>query len=255
MQQVRICALGGFNIEIGGVSTPSFSIQKGAILLTYLSLHAGIPQPREKIAALLWENSSSAHGRASLRQTLSAIRRALPEAPCLVAAHHDRLTLTAENLSTDIADFENAMASDDEETLKRGLALYRGDLLEDVHVESRSLEAWLFGERFRLQASAVGAMLRLLDRSATSGAIEPSIALALKLLVIDPTQESVHRALINLYAAYGRPNDALRQYERCRADLARDLGVEPDPETTSLYHRIRENRRLPLQKLRPAGRA
>ena len=247
MRVARLLVLGGFQIDIGGVAADTLSVRKGALLLTYLSLHPGMPQPREKLATLLWENSSSAHARASLRQTLSAIRRMLQGSPPIVEAQHDWLSLKSENLTTDVADFEHSIRSNDQEMLAHGVSLYRGDLLESVDVDSASLETWLIGERHRLRASAVAAMLRLLRQQRTQDAIEPSIALALKILVLDPTQEPVHRALMQLYAESGLLTDALRQFERCRTDLARELGVEPEPETTDLYNTIRDRRRLSRQ--------
>ena len=45
----------------------------------------------------------------------------------------------------------------------------------------------------------------------------------LKLLSLDPLQEHVHRALMRLYAAQGRHDAALAQYERCRHELSTQL--------------------------------
>lgn len=247
MRVARLCVLGGFQIDIDGVATESLSVRKGALLLTYLCLHPGMPQSREKLATLLWENSSSAHGRASLRQTLSAISRLLQGTPPIVDAQHDWLSLRSENLTTDVAEFERSIRSDDRTTLAHGVSLYRGDLLESVDVKSASLETWLIGERHRLRASAIAAMLRLLKQQRADNTSEPSIALALQILVLDPTQEIVHRALMRLYADSGLLTDALRQFERCRADLARELGVDPEPETTALYNSIRDRRRFSRQ--------
>lgn len=36
----------------------------------------------------------------------------------------------------------------------------------------------------------------------------------------------------------GQPREALRQYEICREQLAREMGVEPSPGTTRLYQQI-----------------
>ena len=53
---------------------------------------------------------------------------------------------------------------------------------------------------------------------------------ALRLLAIDPLQESVHRTLMRLYAALDRRGDALRQYRECVAVLQRELAAEPEVE-------------------------
>ena len=58
--------------------------------------------------------------------------------------------------------------------------------------------------------------------------------MALRLLTLDPLQESVHRTLIRLYLYQDRVGSALDQYRRCRELLAAELGVKPAPETERL---------------------
>src|SRR5262249_46885810 len=65
----------------------------------------------------------------------------------------------------------------------------------------------------------------------------------LKLLSLDPLQEQVHRALMRIYAAQGRHDAALAQYERCRAELSNQLGVGPERATEDLARAIRASRR------------
>jgi DNA-binding SARP family transcriptional activator len=45
---------------------------------------------------------------------------------------------------------------------------------------------------------------------------------------------------MRLLAGSGQRGAALAQYETCRRVLAEELGVEPGPETTALYERIRD---------------
>ena len=47
------------------------------------------------------------------------------------------------------------------------------------------------------------------------------------------------------YAAEGRCNLALKQYELCRDALQRELGLQPEPETQALYKDVRA-RRMPI---------
>jgi predicted ATPase len=53
-----------------------------------------------------------------------------------------------------------------------------------------------------------------------------------------------------LLALSGQRGAALAQYETCRQVLAEELGVEPGPETTALYRRIRDGE---LDELRPSS--
>src|SRR5207244_2625849 len=60
----------------------------------------------------------------------------------------------------------------------------------------------------------------------------------LRLLTLDPLQEPMHRALMQLYVDAGRRPAALRQYQLCVDVLRRELDVEPESATKALYQTI-----------------
>jgi hypothetical protein len=105
-------------------------------------------------------------------------------------------------------------------------------------VREPAFEEWLLTERERLRELAVEALARLLAHHARSGAAEPAIQTALRLLMLDPLQEAVHRTMMRVYAGQGRRGAALRQYQVCLDALQRALGVEPEAETSRLYQEI-----------------
>jgi TolB-like protein/Tfp pilus assembly protein PilF len=83
------------------------------------------------------------------------------------------------------------------------------------------------------------------------GAWEEVLTSGLKLIALDPLQEHVHRVLMRAYAAQGRHDAALAQYERCRQELAAQLNVSPESETEELARSIRGSRHGRTAK--PAG--
>jgi hypothetical protein len=56
---------------------------------------------------------------------------------------------------------------------------------------------------------------------------------------MDPLREAGHRQLMRLLAQSGQRSAALAQFEACRRQLADELNVEPDGETTRLAEQIR----------------
>jgi len=102
-----------------------------------------------------------------------------------------------------------------------------------------SFEDWLREERARLVELAVEALGKLLRHHVRASAVEPAIQVGLKLLGLDPTQESVYRTLMWLYEQQDRRGAALRLYETCLGVLERELGDEPEPETRDLWWRAR----------------
>jgi len=79
---------------------------------------------------------------------------------------------------------------------------------------------------------------KLLSHQLKNNLDEAAIQTALRLLGLDPLQESVHQILMRLYFKNGRRGAALMQYQRCVEVLQRELGVEPEPETKQCYQEI-----------------
>ena len=75
-------------------------------------------------------------------------------------------------------------------------------------------------------------------RARLDGPAELAIEAASRLLALDPTNEQAHRALMQFHARSGRRDLALRQYEKCRAALKAELGIEPDAPTLALFEDI-----------------
>ncbi|BCG96925.1 transcriptional regulator [Mesorhizobium sp. 131-2-1] len=115
--------------------------------------------------------------------------------------------------------------------------------MEGLAVGEAGFEQWLASERERFRLLIGRIYTRLMEGAEHSGMVEEALTYGLKLLSLDPLQEHVHRALMRLYAAQGRPDAALSQYERCRHELSTQLGVLPAAETEDLARSIRASRR------------
>ena len=235
MTLLHLDVLGGFACRSAAGTPLIFPTRKVRALLAYLAVNAARPQRREQLAALLWGDQAEAEARANLRKTLSRLRGALPAAArdCL-AAGADQIALRADLVELDALRFERLAADATPETLERAASLYRGPLLDGLDGPGEAFDDWLLTERRRLEEILQQVLHRLLDHYVVTGAIERAIQVALRLLARDPLQEGVHRALIRLYMHQDRVGSALDQYRRCRALLARELGVAPAPETERL---------------------
>ena len=246
MAKLELTLLGGFQARLPTGETLALPTRKAQALLTYLALPAGRAHPRDKLAGLLWGGIREESARASLRQALFSIRKALGEAHGALQQKGDALVLDAAEAAVDAAAFERAVAEGTPEALGRAADLYCGDLLDGFVVEEPAFEDWLLGERERLRELALEGLARLLAHQRKAGTTAAAVQTALRLLALDPLQEAVHRALMRLYADLGRRGTALRQYQQCVGVLARELGIEPEPETKLLYQDI--------LRLRPSSR-
>ena len=215
----------------------SLPTKKAQALLAYLAVPPGQAHPRDRLATLLWGDMPKAQARASLRQAIFAIRKALlPDSP--LQQEKGTVTLGRTAVGVDVASFEHLAAEGSREALERAAGLYRGTLLEGLVVRGAPFEAWLTAERMRLQELGVVALTRLLALQRGSADLEAAVQTAHRLLAIDPAQEPVHRVLMRLLVQLGRRGAALRQYQACVDTLARDFNVEPDRQTKELYQEI-----------------
>jgi DNA-binding SARP family transcriptional activator len=192
--------------------------------------------PRAKIATLLWADRGEEQARASLRQTLSVLRRVLGDADGrIVVSSAGGLNLDRDALDVDLAAFEGAAESGTKDGLERAASLYQGPFLDGAEVQSEPFEEWLRGERARLAARAAEAITKLLNLGPGNGDRAAALALSAKLLRIDPLREDVHRAVMRLHLEDGSWNEAVRQFKECEAVLDAELGVAPGAETRSLH--------------------
>ncbi|WP_250009216.1 bacterial transcriptional activator domain-containing protein [Actinoplanes sp. M2I2] len=117
--------------------------------------------------------------------------------------------------------------------------LYRGDLLAE-----NPYEDWPVLPRDQLRLAHVDALDHLGDLSFDAGRYAAAASLCARVLEDDPCREATHRRLMRCHSRLGQPHLALLQHRACAAALWRDLGVEPGPQTRSLYERIRRHEQV-----------
>jgi DNA-binding SARP family transcriptional activator len=238
-----VTLFGGFEVRLRTGTSLALPTHKYRALLAFLAVPAGRAHPREKLVALLWDDLPAHRGRSALRQAVFAIRKALDAAgPSALLAAGDTVALNPDAVSVDVTEFERAAGRDHPFALERAATLYRGDFLAGLPLAGRPFEDWLSSERERLRERAIEAFARLLAAQRRAGVPDAAIQTALRLLALDPLQEAVHRALMQLYVQQGRRLTALNQYQGCVAVLQRELGAEPEEETRALYQEILRHR-------------
>lgn len=247
MRFLRLALLGGFEAALASSGIPVvLPTKKAQALLAYCALQSGQAHQREKLATLLWGETGEANARNSLRQTLFVLRSALGESgSSILRIGRDTLGTDSHAIDVDVLSFERLAAERTPQSLEQAAALYRGDLLEGFVVDEDPFEEWLLQERERLRDLAMETLARLLQHQRVEGTARAAIQTARRLLALDPLQEAVHQILMRLLLQVGRPDEALNQYQACSRVLKRELGFEPEDETTQLRDTI-------VDGLRPA---
>lgn len=216
-------------------------------LFCYLLLHRDRPHPREKLASLFWDNTSTAQSKKYLRQTLWQLQSSLEEVngSQVVLVEPDWVQInTTPHLWLDVAAFEEIfrlvqgtpgreLSDNHAQRLQQAIRLYQGNLLEGWYQD------WCLYERERFLHMHLGMLDKLMGFCEARQDYENGLLYGDMILRHDRARERTHRRLMRLYYQAGNRTEALRQFDRCVAALEEELGVPPARSTLSLNEQIR----------------
>ena len=245
---VRIRLLGGFDVEVDGQLIPAsaWRLRKASELVKLLAITAGHRLQREQAMEQLWPDRPADAALNNLHQALRVARTALSvthdAGQRILVLRNGVLSLCPSGgLWVDSEAFGYAVR---EATLASGLAghlaareLYRGELLPDDPYAD-----WAEAPREAVAQDYLTLLTKLAQLLEGEGNREAATETLRELLQHDRADESAHRSLMRLYALDDQRRMALRQYERLRAALAREMEVEPSDESRQLYREILEGR-------------
>ncbi len=260
---LRVHFLGGF--EIWRFDSPvGLETKKSCALFAYLLMNPR-PQPRDRLSGLLWGDLPDESARRNLRHALWDLRTRLTPpggaSPILTDGEmvsFDRQTAYWLDVDTFQRMLEHTLHAqplrlDDPAVLSElqcAADLYNGDFLESLALkDAPAWDEWVLSERERLRSLALQAYETLTETHMASGNFGSAEHAAQKLLLLDPWRESAHRRLMLLLALTDQRSQALAQYETCRRILRQELGVEPEPETRTLYDQIRSGTPIHVERM------
>ncbi len=250
MDALRISLFGKFCLQQRGHVVGELDSCKVQELLCYLLLYRDRPHARELLANLLWSDQTTSRSKQYLRKAIWQLQStfdcpdpATEEPLFLVDPQWVEVNIKA-GLWLDIGVFENACVltqgivggqldpaqADD---LSSAVKLYQGDLLEGWYQD------WCLIERERFQLLFLSALDKLMGYHEVQSEYELAMEYGLQILRYDRAREHTHRSLMRLHALAGDRTGAIRQYERCVAALAEELGVPPAEQTQALCEQIR----------------
>src|SRR5215831_10901273 len=187
MAPLTIAVLGGLSIQVHGVDARSdFPTRKSKAILAYLALSPGMLRSREHLAGIFWDRSAEEQARASLRQTLSSVRRTLPGTQALINTDSESVWLDTHALEVDALQFQRFAAERSAEHLEKAVALYQGELLGGFSLREEGFEQWMSAERRRFHELAVQSFSELIEHYMQVERFDRGIAIAERLLALDP---------------------------------------------------------------------
>jgi DNA-binding SARP family transcriptional activator len=218
-------------------------------LLAYLLLQRHRIHSREVLAGIFWGEHTQEKSHGSLNTALWKLKkllepRGIPAGTYLINTRSHEVGFNRESQYwLDVEIFEekaNYLLTSDWQAvneshareLKKNLGLCEGELLEGFYQD------WALHERERLRALYLKGLIYLLQYYKFHGMYEQAIAYGQQILDLNSLREEIHREMMRLYLANGQRALAVRQYEICRATLAKELGISPMDDTRALYAQI-----------------
>lgn len=145
-------------------------------------------------------------------------------------------SIDTEEFETAITEAENAKREKDSKNFRQKLetahALYRGEFMAGIYDNWAEEKRHYYAEQF---ARVLNGLAKL---SFTEKSWSNALKFAGEILKLDPYREDVHRLLMKIYAAQGKPASVKEQFETLRELLRKELGVEPAPETRKIFQEL-----------------
>ena len=200
----------------------------------------------------VWDEHPPAGAANALQALVSRLRRLLPG---VVESHPSGYRLAVAAQAVDAARFEALAPAGHErlardpgrarELLGQSLALWRGPALADAADAGFAGPAVARLDDLRLQA-----LEDRVEADLAAGASDRLVAEVEELVAAHPLSERLGGQLLRALALRGRQADALGAYQRLRARLAEELGIDPSPELRALQVAVLRGQLAP-----PAGRS
>jgi len=252
--RLRLYCLGPFEVYLGEDSIPLRRMSKGRTILKFLASRPRQPVLRDVLLETLWpeEDPDVANNRLKvamhhLRQVYTPNDGEVDHSEYVIFRDGCYMFSPHIRVWTDVEAFEAAWRTGARlersghltqavAFFEQADALYRGDYFEDDRFEE-----WMLVRREELKETN----LRILDKLShfwlRQGVLENAIDGWKKILVKDPWREDVYRHLMVCFAKNGQRGLALHWYDVCVQVLQKELQLAPEPETVTLYNRIRRN--------------
>lgn len=203
----------------GDLAIRNFGTVRAAKLLALLSLSRSGRMPRTQLAEQLWPEDLYDSTRLRLRQEIHRLKRILGSASDLIGADANDVWLDRSEFRTDLDVLE-------------GVARGRFDAAFDYCLADTFLpgwdDPWAIGERARATKLQLQAAVSIGNQKLESGDPAGALALAKRLIVLNPLSEEIRMVAVNAHSKLGSVASAVAEYQDYRREVRERLGVEAE---------------------------
>jgi len=262
---LRVVLAGRVAVEVDGVPVDVSGLGRlGRVALAHLVIERHRPVARSELAELLWGDGPPRTWDTAVRGLISRIRAVLaqaglPPTEAVTTAFGCYQLRLPPGSRVDVEDAAAALegAVADLAAGRPAPALAGAEVA--VAVAARQFlpgasGLWVEQRQAELSELRVRALEVVADACTATGEFPTAVAAAEEAVALEPLRESAHRRLMAAQAVGGNRGEALRAYERCRAVLAQELGVNPSTPTEAAYLALLGEEPAPTPTPPEAGR-
>jgi len=224
---MRVRLLGPVDVMVDGEERPVAGLRRKALLAT-LALHVGEVVSTDRLVDAVWGETAPLTALNTLQHHVSHLRAVLGGKAAILARPPGYLLDLGED-GTDVQLAERLLRQGTQsadprqgaQELRQALGLWRGRPLADV-----AGLAWLEGQAGRLDLLCQQIRRALAEAGLAAGEHLHLVPELEQMVADHPLDEQVHAQLMVALYRCGRQADALSAYQRLRATLAEDLGID-----------------------------
>jgi len=241
-QGLRLKTLGSLRLigSTGEIPHAAWRSQRALSLFVYLAIKGSRGVSKERLIDLFWPAGQKRRAIKNFHPTLTYVRQALRDhvrGPVIVAEDGLYRLDPALQCTVDLREFEAALTQakrlrargERMRALEDALRLYEGEFLGDRY------ESWAEDLRSQLALQHEELLADLASHYFEEKKYSVALQLYSKLLERNPFREEIHCKAMMCHHYAGDRHAVREQFDRLKTLLRDELGVEPLPDTTTLY--------------------
>ena len=214
--------------------------QKAQCLVAYLALNVEMPPSRDRLTALFWGDRFTDQARQSLRQAVAKLRRLFehPDGTAIIA-EGDTVGFNPDLVTVDVDQVASLMRGGSTEEIMKAASLLKGMPLEGIYGQQADFDDWMVSERQRLSSLSLQVLERATEIELSAGNTEAALALARRIVAINPLRDAGQMVLIRILAQQGERAAAIQHFDAYEATLREELGVGAGQDLKRLISEVR----------------
>ncbi|MEA3325836.1 MAG: tetratricopeptide repeat protein [Chloroflexota bacterium] len=197
---------------------------------------------KEQVGLFFWPDATTDELKLRFKNTLYRLRRAVGRQAILLVEDYYKFNWSldyeydVETFNTSIEKAESAQETRQKITYyKKAVDCYKGEYLSEIG------QIWAMIDRQTYYRMYLDAVMHLATMYMTSKAYKKALRYSYQALSEDACLEDAHRLAMRIHAATGNRAAIVRQYERCRAALTKEINAPPSTRTRELYETLIQN--------------